>query len=203
MGSWRFVNLFFKLFFKPSRSQDGLPATGFRDCRCYLMEEFYRHSLLSINRFVPVEDRPMDLTSGLPMDQVEKMFFHNQSEWIRREIVSTGNRDLPGLLGAVVQAPYGSLAAGSPRLMDGLSRLAVRSGDYLYLPGGHWRPATCLPRWKVKGNPFVSIFQFLFHRLIYRFCRDGSKPLLLKHCICVNSNLSSELIQYVTVKSLL
>ncbi|XP_022094521.1 uncharacterized protein LOC110981330 isoform X2 [Acanthaster planci] len=95
-----------------------------------------------------VEDRPMNLMSGLPMDELERFFFPGHPELIR-EIVSISNHDLPGLRGAGVHTPEGSSSAGSVHLIDGLSPRAVQNGDYRYLPGGHWRPADCIPRWKV------------------------------------------------------
>ena len=29
---------------------------------------------------------------------------------------------------------------------------AIGINDYWYLPGGHWKPKSCMPRWKVNGG---------------------------------------------------
>ncbi|XP_038070108.1 beta-1,4-galactosyltransferase 6-like [Patiria miniata] len=91
-----------------------------------------------------VNDRPMNLTAGIPMHELERTIFPDHPERIR-DVVSRGNRELLSLLYTAANSPQinGSL------IMEGLASLQVRSGDYHYLPGGHWRPASCVPTWKV------------------------------------------------------
>ncbi|XP_038070430.1 beta-1,4-galactosyltransferase 6-like [Patiria miniata] len=92
-----------------------------------------------------VDSRPMNLTAGIPMYELERTIFPDHPERIR-DVVSRGNRKLQRLV--YTAAANVSLINGS-RIMEGLASLQVRSGDYRYLPGGHWRPASCIPRWKV------------------------------------------------------
>ncbi|XP_022104366.1 uncharacterized protein LOC110986643 isoform X2 [Acanthaster planci] len=67
-------------------------------------------------------------------------------DWQRVEsAVETGNQEMQKLLG---QTARYNTSVRTP-ITESLSWLGIRLGNYTYLPGGHWTPTNCLPRWKV------------------------------------------------------
>ncbi|XP_033626151.1 uncharacterized protein LOC117289235 isoform X2 [Asterias rubens] len=57
-----------------------------------------------------------------------------------KEFTAEGNRQLYKM--------YNLTEVRTP-IMDSMSQLAVKVGNYSWFPGGHWKPNNCLPRWKV------------------------------------------------------
>ena len=90
------------------------------------------------------------------MDTLEQTMFKNQTDKIRKT-VSRGNLEMQEL---IQNATKHNSSVQTP-ITESLSSLEVRHGDYVYLPGGHWRPATCQPRWKVQ-YAMITVQQIYF-----------------------------------------
>ncbi|XP_071793095.1 beta-1,4-galactosyltransferase 4-like [Asterias amurensis] len=110
-----------------------------------------------------VHKREIDLKSSKPQNETDQLIFGDQLDKIRNTI-TRGNNELQKL----VETARKKKSALSRPIMESLSAPEVRCGNYLYLPGGHWRPATCKPIWKVailipyRDRP-VHLLQFLYY----------------------------------------
>ncbi|XP_038070258.1 uncharacterized protein LOC119739393 isoform X2 [Patiria miniata] len=90
-----------------------------------------------------IEKRSLKL-QDMPMNGSVWQVLGKDRQRVQR-VVDTGNRELQDLLEKA--ARYNS-SVRIP-IAESLAPLGLRISNYTYLPGGHWKPDNCLPRWKV------------------------------------------------------
>ncbi|XP_072044443.1 beta-1,4-galactosyltransferase 5-like [Amphiura filiformis] len=99
-------------------------------------------------------------TSEASMFEAEEAIFQTSTLKVRK-LVSTAN----SLVNRLYDAPNGYRPSIEETLAD-----ALVLNDYIYVPGGRWVPAHCLPRWKVA---IIIPFRDRHYHL----------PILLKHLV--------------------
>ncbi|XP_038054937.1 beta-1,4-galactosyltransferase 6-like [Patiria miniata] len=122
-------------------------------------------SNLNKSNVLHLEETSMDTTESLVFGDMKDKILH---------LVEGGNRHLraPSLQTTSTSSYDG--------LLDSLIPLGATVGNYSYLPGGHWRPRHCTPRWK------VAII------IPYRH-REYHLPILLRHLVPM---LKRQLLQF-------
>ncbi|XP_033625580.1 beta-1,4-galactosyltransferase 4-like [Asterias rubens] len=85
-------------------------------------------------------DREMDLSTTIEVNEVEHFVFDNRLQEIR-DAVSTGH----------TLKKEGDIGGdnSSNHTLERLASLGVQHGGYIYIPGGIYRPGKCRSRWRV------------------------------------------------------
>ncbi|XP_038066318.1 uncharacterized protein LOC119736373 [Patiria miniata] len=90
-----------------------------------------------------IRNNTLDL-SDIKMNQSEEHIFKGQQDQVDR-FVMEGN----GKLQTILKKSRSYNASVWEHITESLSPIAIEVGNYSYIPGGFWKPTTCLPRWKV------------------------------------------------------
>ena len=93
----------------------------------------------------PDANRQMDLQTKVSRSELDDYVFQTQQGKANDAVVSGNAQLMGGLHRNRTTNAYLSL------LREGYGVTAeIRCGNYIYLPGGHWRPADCIPQSKVS-----------------------------------------------------